>query len=483
MFGIMKYYFTSFIIVIPLFIFAQKQGNVWYFGDHAGLDFNSGTPVTITNGQTYSPSGCPNEGTSLICDSAGALLFYTNGQKVWNKNHLVMPHGDNLLGNYSSTQSALIVPQPGSDRYFYVFTTDDFCEDDLLFGFRYSKIDIRLDNGLGDVLVEQKNIKLLDTVAEKLTAVRHANGVDYWIVVHKYYSDAFYVYKLTPTGITDTIISHIGSRHPINTLNQDAWAAIGQMKASPNGQKLCLVNGNSNNCIAEYFDFNNNTGVVSNCVNIQTDSIYNYYGVSFSPDNTKLYISCWLNGIGIFQFDLNTGNGNPDSVKASKTKITNYINGSNWALQLGIDGKIYVACGNSYLSVINYPNYSGINCNYTDSAIYLNGKICGSGLPNFIDSYNYSNTMFDCETIGIEEKNQNTEISLFPNPSDGEFSIETGINKISEIKIYTTLGEKVYKSDVNSEEKTINFYAPDGIYFVHIICAERTIVKKIIVQH
>jgi hypothetical protein len=35
-----------------------------------------------------------------------------------------------------------------------------------------------LDNGLGGV-IQNKKILLLDTVTEKLAAVRHSNGVDY----------------------------------------------------------------------------------------------------------------------------------------------------------------------------------------------------------------------------------------------------------------------------------------------------------------
>ena len=186
-------------IAIPVFINAQKQGNIWYFGNHAGLDFGKGIPIVLTNGATYTPIGCPDEGTAVISDSSGSLLFYSNGCLVWNKNNQIMPNGEGLLGNYSSTQAALIIPQPNSERYFYIFTTDDFCNDALRNGFRYSIVDICLDNGLGDVMIGNKNIKLLDTVAEKLTAVRHANGIDYWIITHKYYSDAFYSYHLSST--------------------------------------------------------------------------------------------------------------------------------------------------------------------------------------------------------------------------------------------------------------------------------------------
>src|SRR6267142_6834319 len=90
-------------ILLPLFCFSQRQGNVWYFGDHAGVSFNSGIPVALTDGATFNTNQY-SEGTTAISDSAGNLLFYSNGQKLWNRNNQVMPNGDSLLGNFSSTQ-------------------------------------------------------------------------------------------------------------------------------------------------------------------------------------------------------------------------------------------------------------------------------------------------------------------------------------------------------------------------------------------
>jgi hypothetical protein len=472
----MKKLLIVFTLIFPLISSAQKQGNIWYFGNHAGLDFNSGSPITLPNGQTYSPDGTNIEGTAVICDSSGALLFYTNGQKIWNKNQQVMPHGDSLLGNFSSTQSALIIPQPGSSRYYYVFTTDAFWIDNLQFGFRFSIVDICLDNGLGDVIINKVNIKLLDTVAEKLTAVRHANGIDYWVIVHKYYSDAFYAYRLSSTGITDTVISHVGSVHP--SVNQAMPAAIGQLKASPNGQKLAIVNGNSNNSIAEYFDFNAGTGVVSNCVNIQTNPLYNYYGVSFSPDNSKLYITCWLNNNGVYQFNLNAGLGNPDSVKASKIKINN---GTNIAIQLGPDGKIYLGGGFSsmYLSVINNPNNSGLNCNFDDSTIFLFGT-CNQGLPNFIDSYDYLNATFICpDTLeSINEVANIVNTRIFPNPANQTLTIESP--QPSTITLLNLQGQQI-KTLATTGTTTLDISnLARGMYFLEVKTEKGVAVRKFI---
>ena len=462
--------------------FGQKQGNIWYFGDHAGLDFNSGSPVTISNGQTYYVGcpGCHAEGTAVICDSSGALLFYCNGKQIWNRGQHIMPNGDSLLSNNSSTQAALIIPQPGSDRYFYVFTTDDSHLDHLQYGLRYSIVDICLDNRFGDIVVGKKNILLLDMVAEKLTAIRHSNGIDYWVITHKYYSDAFYAFHLTSSGIIDTVISHVGSVHPTGTTN--TGGAIGQLKASPNGQKLAIVNGNTSNNIAEYFDFDKNTGVVSNCINVQWNLVYNFYGVSFSPDNSKLYIACSLNGNGIYQFDLNAGGGNPDSVKESRTLITGSYNHNYLGLQLATDGKIYAArspfYSNPYLSVINYPNNPGTSCNYVDNAINLNGQGASYGLPNFIDSYDYSNTIPEC-SVGVEETNNDQQFFICPNPAIDNLTIET--TEKATIEILNIEGQiiKTVKSD--GKEAIIDLRnLSSGVYIIKAKTERGVAVKKFI---
>ena len=474
------------LVVLPFLCLAQKQGNIWYFGKHTGLNFNSGLPIVLTDGQTYSPDGTPVEGTAVVSDSSGSLLFYTNGMKIWNKSGQLMPNGDSLLGNFSSTQAAIIIPQPGSSRYFYVFTTDCF-QNNLQNGLRYSIVDICLDNGFGDVISQKKNLKLLDTVAEKLTAVRHSNGLDYWIISHKYYSDAFYSYRLSSIGVTDTVISHIGSRHPNIAAPQTSNAAIGELKASSNGNKLAIVNGNAGaHVIAEYFDFDKNTGVVSNCLNLQTNLALQqqYYGVSFSPDNSKLYIACALNLQGVYQFDLNAGGGNADSIIASRTNIASNNYGYN-GLQLASNGRIYISPRgiNLYLAVINNPNNVGPSCNFKDSAIYLNGDTCGYGLPNFVDSYSYSNTVYDCSAMGVNEANLSRTINVFPNPSNGKFEIETNL-KINSIAIYNVLGELIYfTKNTSKQDNEIDLSSePNGVYFVIARTDAGIINRKIIVE-
>ena len=105
-------YIIFFFIAINAF--SQGEANNWFFGKNAGLDFNTTTPTSISGNLST------NEGCASFSKSNGDLLFYTDGITVWNKNHNPMPNGQNLLGDPSSTQSAIIVPHPGNSDLFYV---------------------------------------------------------------------------------------------------------------------------------------------------------------------------------------------------------------------------------------------------------------------------------------------------------------------------------------------------------------------------
>jgi hypothetical protein len=70
-------------------------------------------------------------------------------------------------------------------------------------------VDLSLDNGYGAVTL--KNNQLLSKVCEKITAVKHCNGKDYWVITHGYGGDAFYAFHVSDTGINKIpVVSHTG---------------------------------------------------------------------------------------------------------------------------------------------------------------------------------------------------------------------------------------------------------------------------------
>ena len=359
------------LFILSLFQYsqAQKQGNIWYFGQNAGLDFNKEPVEALTDGQLNTDEGC-----ATISDANGKLLFYTDGKTVWNKNHQVMFNGTGLKGDVSSTQSAIIVPHPGNTNLYYIFTVDSNIGEG---GLRVSEVDMSLQGGLGGIINKTKNKLLLNTSTEKICAVQHANKIDFWVIGHRWNSDLFYIYQINADGLNVIPSSQkAGSMHKGNNRNTH-----GYMKTSSDGKKLAVVIAEDK--ITEVFNFNNFTGRITNPTTpLSIESISYTYGVEFSPDNSKLYLSFRYND-GIDQYDLNAGTNS--QILASKYKIpTEQAIG---ALQLGIDGRIYTVKNNGFIGLIYNPNDKGSEIRYQEKAINLKSKAGKIGLPNIVQSF------------------------------------------------------------------------------------------------
>ncbi|MEO5571193.1 MAG: T9SS type A sorting domain-containing protein [Bacteroidia bacterium] len=451
----MRKKFLIAFIFISTTTFSQQETANWYFGVHAGLDFTSGSPVAIS-----STTLVTNEGCASISDISGSLLFYTDGISVWNKNHQVMPNGVGLLGGSSSTQAALIVPQPGSANFYYIFTTDEFGGSN---GFRYSIVDMNLQAGNGDIT--SKNVLVLNNVTEKLTAVKNANGVDYWVAIHEWGSDAFYVYSLTSTGFQTTpVISYAGIVHSL-TVNQNTY---GQMKFSSCGDKLALAAGYLDTI--QILDFNTTSGVVSNAIALPLYA--HVYGMELSGDGHLLYASTYDPSGTLVQFDLAAGN--TAAIIASKTILS--FTPDIYALQMASDGKIY-ACRSfsQFLGVISSPLVQGTGCNYIDNGIDLDPNFMGItsalGLPAFVQS-DFRSEIF-CIANSVDELNSGSTVIAFPNPFENNFVINfSAKNPASEINIYDALGKCIGTFPIAIDQKTFYFGSslPTGIYF---LCVKR----------
>ena len=88
--SIKRFNFCIFFLITTI-AFSQNETVNWYFGYQAGLNFsaNNNTPTLLTDSAMITPAGC-----SSISDSQGNLLFYTNGNTVWNKDHQIMESGE-----------------------------------------------------------------------------------------------------------------------------------------------------------------------------------------------------------------------------------------------------------------------------------------------------------------------------------------------------------------------------------------------------
>jgi gliding motility-associated-like protein len=360
---------------------AQSPAGIWYFGKKAGLNFNTGNnPVSLNDGQIETAEGC-----ATLCDNSGNLLFYTDGIKIWNKNHLVMPNGSNLLGNPSSTQSAVIVPQPNSPNLFYVFTVAELGGTN---GLRYSVIDLNLDGGNGDITTT-KNVSLITPALEKITVVQHANNTNYWIIAHRYGNNQFVAYELTAAGLSATpVITNVGV-----AIANSSQKTLGYLKSSPDGKYIGIAHAGAGS-VVQILNFNNASGQLTFQANlpIGVDDI-GAYGLEFSSNSKVLYVTRidQPNEFSqVLQYDLN--NPAEAAIIASQTIIASFNDefreGIFTALQLAPNQKIYVGRNNSAtLSAIDNPNTVGIGCNFNNAAVSIAPNICYFGLPSFITSF------------------------------------------------------------------------------------------------
>ncbi len=355
-----------------------QQGNNWYFGYQAGVTFNTTPPTVLLNGVQDFDEGC-----ATISDNNGQLLFFSDGVKVYNRLHQVMPNGDGLMGHRSSSNSAIVIPQPGSPSIYYIFTADAV-ENSLNNGYRYSIVDMTLNGGLGDVT--SKNVLLYAKCNERLTATLHSNGIDVWIITKEWNSNGFRVYRLGCAGLNPVpVVSFAGI--PTVTVSGIFDDAVGCSKVSPDGKKLASTRTFRKGW--EIFDFNNTTGVVYNPIFIPLN-LDRVYGVEFSPDSRLIYLAseCCAplpsgqnSSIHQYKVDIHDSATIKNSMYTVVDSIQNYIS----ALQLGPDNKIYAThTSGNFLHTINSPNTYGPGCSFSPYAINLSpGRLARRGLPVF----------------------------------------------------------------------------------------------------
>lgn len=405
--------------IIPACLHAQfhtKQNKVWIFGRNAGINFTSGTAVPISS-DIYT-----DEGSASVADTAGNLLFYSQGDSVWNRNNEVMPNGAGLapFSCLSTTQAAVIVPVNGSATQYYLFSLEHILASGRL---AYSIVDMSLDGGLGDVLPSAKGILIDSGFSEKMMVVRGQCCM--WLLLHKVDNPEFYAYKITGAGIdTDAVVSSVGT-------NTD-YEGYGVIKISPDRSKIALTHFELSSfepSRTELYDFNPATGIVSNARVLNTYSTP--YGAEFSANSKKLYVHHWTYG-KLLQYDVSLPT--TAAIIASEYTVAGSLTtGSD--MRLAPDSNIYFSSSPYDLSRINDPDLSGSACNYVANFLDMSPNTVVLGLPALY----WSDTT--CPPTTIQAAPTGTPgISVYPNPAKDKLNITLPGNGISDIQLIDILG-------------------------------------------
>jgi hypothetical protein len=365
--------FSFFFFLFCFTLNSQNETAKWYFGDHAGLDFITNPPTVLTNNAMYQMNSW---NSASVSDGNGNLLFYSDGDTVYTKQHLLMANGVSTV----SCVSAYPVKQPGNNNLYYLFTI----QNDLRL--YYSVIDMSLSAGMGSVTA--KNVLLSADSFYVVGATRHCNGKDVWFIAHKYNSPEFRSYLLTASGTSPAFISSfLGPQNQIFLdlkINHSGTKIAGSVHPSyitpmNNVAYNTTINGTFN-----IFDFDNNSGLVSN--QLILGSCASAWYCDFSPDGSKLYGGNWWDGT-LFQWDLCAGSG-PSIAASVYTVYSSGTASEVHDIRTAQNGKTYVATGSkSYLGVINNPNLYGAACNFVPAGQSLAQKNSLQSLPRFMSSY------------------------------------------------------------------------------------------------
>ncbi|MBD80642.1 MAG: hypothetical protein CL840_17135 [Crocinitomicaceae bacterium] len=354
---------------------AQRESSWWYFGNKGELHFTKTTAKSDTFGVLVTLEGCASVSHRL----SGDLLFYTDGDSIWDSTHIAMPNGHGLLGHRSSSQSAIIVPYPGNKFLYYIFTIDDGALNKGRNGLRYSVVDMRLNGGKGDVDTTRKNLMLMSRAGERLAAVEHHNLTSIWVIAQKYGSNEFYSFEVGRSGIGPPVISRIGPS-PMNPFFPGEMH-LGCMKVDPIGSMVAFVYTGAGSVTLT--DFDNKTGILSNERTATLKKNKLPYGVGFSPNGKYLYLGMFEE---VRQFDASAPAWQFRRSKGIRVLKKSGVIYS--AIQQALNKKLYISTfNNDALTVVNNPNVRGTGCNTVHGGQPLDTGGCMAGLPSFVQSY------------------------------------------------------------------------------------------------
>ena len=373
--------------------FAQNEWSNWYFSRNSAITFpNRNLPQAnidfVNNNQApesfyWSMYG----GISYSDPVTGTMKFILSGRYAYDKNYNMIPQSNYLRVCPGDVDAFHIIPFSNDPNKFYIIQYQDLLADLLAqgglqvrcpnaIGLGYSVLDLSLRGGLGDFT--SMNTVLTSSVPQGICLIRHSNGKDTWVVVHGWNNNNFMAYLFTDNGVTGPVISSAG---PV--LSQSTNYFGGTFTASHAGDRIATQMTNTPDLYL--FDFDNSTGRITGSKTINTTVLV--HTQVFSPDDSKLY---FLNYEQIFQLDLDAPPG-----EAPVTMIADETYQNIYDMQLGLDGRIYLAGKQQWdsyhtqftMPVINCPNLAKWACNYDPVGFKLPLDHEYNNFPHFVNDY------------------------------------------------------------------------------------------------
>ena len=465
-------------MALPLLITpasAQSRNDNWFLDPSNWISFAFGSPTNVNGSPFNAASG------ASMSEPSGQLSMYTNGQVLLNADHLILTGSSGLLQGSANAQPHLILPMPGDPDRYAVFSSD--ASPDPRCG--WLTVNMTLDAGLGAVEGAEMEwfMKYPNYASGKLSAAPHANGSDYWVLLHEQWTNAFFAYQLTPQGLDSIpVISYAGVSHdPAHYDGQIVVSYAGDLSATTACYNAEPFPGDSN--YLQLFHFDNSLGEMEFLFDIP--GFRKPFGVEFSPDGSKLYVTDEYSTPGsihllLWQFDL--ADLDPSAVLSSKEIVWHdstlfSFSNSYKILALAPDGKIYYRhrSDTSYLGVVNDPNQTAAACAFVE-----NGFLCSNdsirGLPNLCKRYHDSEAPW---TLITSPRPADGGLRIIPNPMTETAMLMTRNDRHPEkLNWFDTSGRLVHIATIDGMNESVLIdrgSLRSGPYFIEVLDARGVI--------
>lgn len=424
--------------------------------------------------------------SSTISSPDGKLIAGSNGVQIFDNQLEIIENGENLHPEEDYpiglpiTQSMIMLPANNGKKEILLLTGKfiTFTSSPRLDPISFTLIDYSGDRPLVTV---KNEILLKDTIHPQgtFTAVKHANGRDWWLPLLKSESNSFFMLlirngqpevfsrqtigDIIPTGWDHTVFSPDGQWY----IRYSWWGTTWEPYSS-------IYLYHFDRCSGELSDFkkyqlkDNGPG-----------------GVAVSPNSRYLYVSNWDT---IFQYDLHA----PDifSTETIVARYEGFIGEDGWPVrfftpQLAPDGRIYLCVPNQlsrYLHYIQYPDSAGMACKVVQHGVHL--PVYNSfTLPNLPYFRLYEDRSSPCDTIGKSQPVVYETLQITPNPGDSQAWVHLpadGFEQETRLCFFDAAGKLVFEQSVPVAvtEVALNLeWLPAGLYFYQLDAGEQGVYR------
>ena len=429
---------------------------------------------------------------ATLSSPTGRTLLHTNGFSISRPGFGLVPNGTGLIptpfgysyfydGNTCS-QSSLLLPLPADTTQVLMLNIGANTYDEAMSYIGSTHIWLtRLKEEDGQFSILEKNKVILeDSLAALalLTACKHANGRDWWVLSKKFNSHVYYRLLVTPDTIQIST-QQVDSSETFEGGYGRFFSHDGSVFA--NYCNRGYTGGVPGIGALRFFSFDRCTGLMQHLATIPDPDQGEYIGLfgCFSPTDKYFY---FCNYRYVWRIPMQ-GSLQANSVEVVATNpfyfdsVPPAIGHSFFGMEPSNDGKIYIGGGSGYqyYSVIENPEAQNVQdvgfgyftyeipyfnvATYTNHPYYTLGPVLGSVCDSLGMGLNYSKV----EQLGL---------GVQPNPSDGSALLNFNqVNEAAWLEVLNLQGQVLHQEGINPGSSEHTLTAPamaNGVYVLRL---------------